>query len=77
MERFLCDRLSEVPLQIVDKIRIQMDAFLEEGSHEASIAVVRALVVSVPYTTDKLRNYILNMSSCAYLFFFALKFQEW
>ncbi|KAL0378045.1 UNVERIFIED_CONTAM: RAB11-binding protein RELCH [Sesamum radiatum] len=29
---------------IVDKIRIQMDAFLEDGSHEATIAVVRALL---------------------------------
>ncbi|XP_011097164.2 lisH domain and HEAT repeat-containing protein KIAA1468 homolog [Sesamum indicum] len=45
---------------IVDKIRIQMDAFLEEGSYEASIAVVRALGMSVPYTTDTLRNYLLS-----------------
>ncbi|PHT59263.1 hypothetical protein CQW23_01626 [Capsicum baccatum] len=28
---------------IVDKICIQMDAFLEDGSHEATLAVVRAL----------------------------------
>lgn len=45
--------------QIVDKIRIQMDAFLEDGSHEATISVVRALVVAVPHTTDRLREYIL------------------
>lgn len=45
---------------IVDKIRIQMDAFLEDGSHEATIAVVRALVVSVPHTTDRLRDYLLS-----------------
>ncbi|KAG5527992.1 hypothetical protein RHGRI_028804 [Rhododendron griersonianum] len=45
---------------IVDKIRVQMDAFLEDGSHEATIAVVRALVVAVPHTTDRLRDYILN-----------------
>ncbi|XP_051149752.1 uncharacterized protein LOC127264322 [Andrographis paniculata] len=45
---------------IVDKICIQMDAFLEDGSHEATIAVVRALSASVPYTTDKLRNYLLS-----------------
>ncbi|KAL0461994.1 UNVERIFIED_CONTAM: RAB11-binding protein RELCH [Sesamum latifolium] len=32
---------------IVDKIRIQMDAFLEEGSYEASIAVVRSLGMSI------------------------------
>ncbi|KAM7267848.1 hypothetical protein ACFE04_010014 [Oxalis oulophora] len=32
---------------IVDKIRVQMDAFLEDGSHEAAIAVVRALVVAI------------------------------
>ncbi|KAL8161817.1 hypothetical protein V2J09_013306 [Rumex salicifolius] len=30
---------------IVDKIRVQMDAFLEDGSHEATIAVIRALVL--------------------------------
>ncbi|WJX82614.1 hypothetical protein P8452_65349 [Trifolium repens] len=29
---------------IVDKIRVQMDAFLEDGSHEATIAVIRALI---------------------------------
>ncbi|KAL2896547.1 RAB11-binding protein RELCH-like protein [Bienertia sinuspersici] len=45
---------------IVDKICIQMDAFLEDGSQEATIAVVRALVVAVPHTTDKLRDYILE-----------------
>eukprot|EP00268_Persea_americana_P026110 TRINITY_DN2549_c0_g1_i12.p1 TRINITY_DN2549_c0_g1~~TRINITY_DN2549_c0_g1_i12.p1 ORF type:complete len:1082 (+),score=231.80 TRINITY_DN2549_c0_g1_i12:196-3441(+) len=46
---------------IVEKIRVQMDAFLEDGSHEATIAVVRALVVAVPHTTDRLRDYILNL----------------
>ncbi|KAF5181624.1 Rab11-binding protein relch-like protein [Thalictrum thalictroides] len=45
---------------IVDKIRVQMDAFLEDGSHEATIAVIRALVVAVPHTTDRLRDYILT-----------------
>ncbi|XP_059640386.1 uncharacterized protein LOC132282661 isoform X2 [Cornus florida] len=45
---------------IVDKIRVQMDAFLEDGSHEATIAVVRALVVAVPHTTDRLRDYLLS-----------------
>lgn len=44
----------------MDKIRVQMDAFLEDGSHEATVAVVRALVVAVPHTTDRLRDYILN-----------------
>lgn len=47
--------------QIVDKIRVQMDAFLEDGSHEATIAVVHALVVAVPHTTDRLKDYILNI----------------
>ncbi|KAK7374867.1 hypothetical protein VNO80_08310 [Phaseolus coccineus] len=46
---------------IVDKIRVQMDAFLEDGSHEATIAVIRALVVAVPHTTERLRDYILNL----------------
>ncbi|KNA11926.1 hypothetical protein SOVF_130650 [Spinacia oleracea] len=45
---------------IVDKICIQMDAFLDDGSQEAMIAVVRALVVAVPHTTDKLRDYLLS-----------------
>ncbi|CAN1122655.1 RAB11-binding protein RELCH homolog [Linum perenne] len=45
---------------IVDKIRVQMDAFLEDGSHEATIAVVRALSIAVPHTTERLRDYILN-----------------
>lgn len=47
-------------LQIVDKIRVQMDAFLEDGSHEATVSVVRALVVAVPHTIDRLREYILD-----------------
>ncbi|XP_049931986.1 uncharacterized protein LOC116247963 [Nymphaea colorata] len=45
---------------IVDKIRVQMDAFLEDGSHEATLFVFRALVVAIPHTTDKLRNYVLS-----------------
>lgn len=45
---------------IVDKIRVQMDAFLEDGSHEATIAVVRALAVAVPHTIDRLRDYLLS-----------------
>lgn len=45
---------------IVDKIRIQMDAFLEDGSHEATIAVIRALLVAVPHTTDRLRDYLVS-----------------
>ncbi|GAA0139144.1 hypothetical protein LIER_00753 [Lithospermum erythrorhizon] len=44
---------------IVDKIRVQMDAFLEDGSHEATVAVVRALVMGIPHTTERLRDYIL------------------
>ncbi|KAL5058769.1 hypothetical protein RYX36_030373 [Vicia faba] len=48
---------------IVDKIRVQMDAFLEDGSHEATIAVIRALVIAVPHTIDRLRDYILNLIS--------------
>nr|CAD1834951.1 unnamed protein product [Ananas comosus var. bracteatus] len=45
---------------IVDKIRVQMDAFLEDGSHEATVSVVRALVVAVPHTIDRLREYLLS-----------------
>lgn len=36
-----------------------MDAFLDDGSLEATIAVVRALGIAVPHTTEKLREYIL------------------
>lgn len=45
---------------IVDKIRVQMDAFLDDGSHEATIAVVHSLVVAVPHTTETLRDYLLS-----------------
>ncbi|CAO2183867.1 unnamed protein product [Urochloa humidicola] len=45
---------------VVDKIRIQMDAFLEDGSHEATISVIRALAVAVPHSTDRLREYLLT-----------------
>ncbi|KAL1205825.1 hypothetical protein V5N11_017913 [Cardamine amara subsp. amara] len=45
---------------IVDKILVQMDAFLEDGSHEAIIAVVRALLVAIPHTTERLRDYLLS-----------------
>lgn len=37
-----------------------MDAFLDDGSHEAILAVIRALVVAVPHTTESLRDYILQ-----------------
>ncbi|KAL6285838.1 hypothetical protein ACE6H2_010228 [Prunus campanulata] len=46
---------------IVYKIHGQMDAFLEDGSHESIIAVVRALVVVVPHTTKRLKDYILDI----------------
>lgn len=46
--------------QIVDKILVQMDAFLEDGSHEAIIAVIRALLVAIPHTTERLRDYLLS-----------------
>ncbi|KAL0381412.1 UNVERIFIED_CONTAM: RAB11-binding protein RELCH [Sesamum angustifolium] len=39
---------------IVDKIRIQMDAFLEEGSYEASIAVIFELTASSLPSSDVL-----------------------
>ncbi|KAL8117968.1 hypothetical protein AgCh_015750 [Apium graveolens] len=45
---------------IIDKIRVQMDAFLEDGSHETAVAVVRALVVAVPHSTDRFRDYLLS-----------------
>lgn len=47
-------------MQIVDKILVQMDAFLEDGSPEAIIAVIRALLVAIPHTTERLRDYLLS-----------------
>lgn len=38
---------------------MQMDSFLEDGSHEATVAVIRALSVAIPLTTSTLRDYIL------------------
>ncbi|AQK91708.1 HEAT repeat-containing protein [Zea mays] len=52
---------------VVDKIRIQMDAFLEDGSHEASVSVIRALAVAVPHSTDRLREYILLIEFHVYI----------
>ncbi|GJP86624.1 hypothetical protein CLOP_g16625 [Closterium sp. NIES-67] len=45
---------------IVDKIRVQMDSFLEEGSHEAVIAVLKTLTAAVPVTSNTLREYSLH-----------------
>ncbi|KAE9612784.1 putative transcription factor interactor and regulator LisH family [Lupinus albus] len=36
---------------IVDKIRVQMGAFLEDGSHEVTIAVIHALVLTISQLT--------------------------
>lgn len=46
-------------IQVVDKVKMQMDSFLEDGSHEATITVIRALSVAIPLTTSNLRDYIL------------------
>ncbi|KAM0957360.1 hypothetical protein ACFX2A_026021 [Malus domestica] len=40
---------------IVDKIRVQMDAFLEDGSHEAAIAVIFQLTATPP-SSDLMRR---------------------
>ncbi|OMP04717.1 hypothetical protein COLO4_09374 [Corchorus olitorius] len=41
---------------IVDKIRVQMDAFLEDGSHEATIAVIFHLTSMPVSATDLIRR---------------------
>lgn len=46
---------------MIDKIRVQMDAFLEDGSHEAIIAVVRTLAAALPLSASSLRDYILDL----------------
>jgi len=46
-------------VQVVGKVKEQMDLFLEDGSHEASVAVLKALVPAVPVTTNTIREYIL------------------
>ncbi|CAJ1948217.1 unnamed protein product [Sphenostylis stenocarpa] len=43
---------------IIDQIRVQIGAFLEDGSHEATVSVIRALVVAIPNTAEQLRDYI-------------------
>ncbi len=53
------DYFDDGDKQVVDKVKMQMDSFLEDGSHEATIAVVRALSVAIPLTTPSLRDYIL------------------
>ncbi|KAL2651580.1 hypothetical protein R1flu_019708 [Riccia fluitans] len=50
---------------VVDKIRVQMDAFLDDGDHEGTVAVIRALAAAVPQTTQSLRDYILFLLSTA------------
>eukprot|EP00850_Spirogloea_muscicola_P023018 SM000323S12630 [mRNA] locus=s323:82206:89016:- [translate_table: standard] len=45
---------------IVDKVRVQLETFLEDGSHEASLAVIRTLTAAVAVTTASLREYILS-----------------
>ncbi|CAI7879351.1 unnamed protein product [Closterium sp. NIES-54] len=45
---------------IVDKIRVQLDSFLEEGSHEAVVAVLKTLTAAVPVTSSTLREYSLQ-----------------
>lgn len=46
--------------EVVDKVKMQMDSFLEDGSHEVTIAVIRALSVAIPLTASTLRDYLLN-----------------
>ncbi|XWS30754.1 hypothetical protein CRYUN_Cryun23aG0016100 [Craigia yunnanensis] len=41
---------------IVDKIHVQMDAFLEDGSHEATIAVIFQLTSTPVSSTDVMRR---------------------
>lgn len=48
---------------IVEKVRIQMDSYLEDGSQEAALAVIRALTAAVPVTTSRLRDYLLQKLS--------------
>jgi hypothetical protein len=59
--------VHDLHCQVVDKIHIQMDAFLEDGSHEATISVIRALAVAVPHSTDRLREYILLTTFNVYI----------
>ena len=56
-------RRVSVQVQVVDKVKMQMDSFLEDGSHEATVAVIRALSVAIPLTTSTLRDYILRQST--------------
>lgn len=55
----MCCALPCAVVQVVGKVKEQMDLFLEDGSHEASVAVLKALVPAVPVTTNSIREYIL------------------
>jgi hypothetical protein len=46
--------------QIVDKIRVQMDSFLDDGSHEAALAVIKTLSKAAPLMAAPLREYLVG-----------------
>ena len=45
--------------QVVDKVKMQLDAFLEDGSHAVTNAVIRALSAAVSVKSPSLQDYIL------------------
>ncbi|GBG63021.1 hypothetical protein CBR_g34722 [Chara braunii] len=45
---------------VVDKVRVQIDSFLEDGSHEALVGVVKTLTVAIPFATQSIREYLLH-----------------
>lgn len=53
-----CNTRQFVSPQIVDKIRVQMDSFLDDGSHEASLAVIKTLSNAAPLMATPLREYL-------------------
>jgi hypothetical protein len=46
-------------LQVVGKVKMQLDAFLEDGSHAVTNAVIRALSAAVSVKSSSLQDYIL------------------
>ncbi|KAG0631806.1 hypothetical protein M758_1G280600 [Ceratodon purpureus] len=46
--------------EVVDKVKMQLDAFLEDGSHAVTNAVIRALSAAVSVKSPSLQDYLLK-----------------
>lgn len=46
-------------LKVVDKVKMQLDAFLEDGSHVVTNAVIHAVSAAISVKSSSLQDYIL------------------